>query len=110
MTLEELTKDESNGAEWIEDEVRFVLSDAHGMENGTDFVFYMPDTPLDGLDSEFMSWWPDYYKLSGEAPAQTMPAETQSAETDNADVGEPAGKFAVIHSAVKSCLRRVKLR
>lgn len=32
MTLEELTKDESMGAEWIEDEVRFVLSDAHGME------------------------------------------------------------------------------
>ncbi len=67
MTIEELTKDESMGAEWIEDEVRFVLSDAHGMENGTDFVFYMPDTPLDGLNSEFLSWWPDYYKLSGEA-------------------------------------------
>lgn len=67
MTLEELTKDESKGAEWIEDEVRYVLSDAHGLENGTDFVFYMPDTPLDGLNSEFMSWWPDYYKLSGEA-------------------------------------------
>lgn len=67
MTLEELTKDESMGAEWIEDEVRFVLSDAHGMENGTDFVFYMPDTALDGLNSEFLSWWPDYYKLSGEA-------------------------------------------
>ena len=67
MTLEELTKDESKGTEWIEDEVRFVLSDAHGMENGTDFVFYMPDTSLDGLNSEFLSWWPDYYKLSGEA-------------------------------------------
>ena len=67
MTLEELTKDESKGTEWIEDEVRFVLSDAHGMENGTDFVFYMPDTALDGLNSEFLSWWPDYYKLSGEA-------------------------------------------
>ena len=67
MTLEELTKDESMGAEWIEDEVRFVLSDAHGMENGTDFGFYMPDTALDGLNSEFLSWWPDYYKLSGEA-------------------------------------------
>ncbi len=66
MTLEELTKDESKGAEWIEDGIRYVLSDAHGMENGTEFVFYMPDTPLDGLNSEFMSWWPDHYKLSGE--------------------------------------------
>lgn len=30
------------------------MSDAHGMENGTDFVFYMPDTALDGLNSEFL--------------------------------------------------------
>ena len=30
-------------------------------------MFYMPDTALDGLNSEFLSWWPDYYKLSGEA-------------------------------------------
>lgn len=67
MTLDELTKDASRGEEWIEDGTRYVLSGAHGIENGTDFVFYMPDTPLDGLNSEFMSWWPDYYKLSGEA-------------------------------------------
>lgn len=83
MTLDELTKDESRGAEWIEDGVRYVQSTAHGIENGRDFILYMPSAQLDGLNAEFLSWWPDYYKLSGET----------------GDIPTTLGRFALMNCA-----------
>lgn len=56
------------GAGWIEDEdtLCFERRTRHGKRHGF-LCSICPITALDGLNSEFLSWWPDYYKLSGEA-------------------------------------------
>ena len=58
MSLEELTVQEAPGEEWIEDGIRYIASEAYGLEKGTDFLLYSPETPTEGLDEEFLTWWP----------------------------------------------------
>ena len=58
MTLEDLTVQETPGEEWIEDGVRYIASEAYGLEEGTEFFLYSPETPTEGLDGEFLIWWP----------------------------------------------------
>ena len=58
MSLEELTVQETPGEEWIEDGIRYIASEAYGLEKGTDFLLYSPETPTEGLDEEFLTWWP----------------------------------------------------
>lgn len=61
MRLEELTYESEVDREWIEDEVLYIGSDAHGVTGGEEFVLYLPGTPLEELDEEFLSWWPENY-------------------------------------------------
>ena len=59
MTLESteiLTKQTES---WVEDGIRYIPSDPYGVETGTEFFFYLPERPLEGLDEELLSWWPD---------------------------------------------------
>ena len=58
MSLEELTVQETPGEEWIEDGIRYIASEAYGLEKGTEFLLYSPETPTEGLDEEFLTWWP----------------------------------------------------
>ena len=58
MSLEELTVQEAPGEEWIEDGIRYIASEAYGLEKGTEFLLYSPETPTEGLDEEFLTWWP----------------------------------------------------
>ena len=58
MSLEELTVQETPGEEWIEDGIRYIAAEAYGLEKGTDFLLYSPETPTEGLDEEFLTWWP----------------------------------------------------
>ena len=58
MSLEELTVQEAPGEEWIEDGIRYIASEAYGLANGTEFLLYSPETPTEGLDEEFLTWWP----------------------------------------------------
>ena len=44
---------------WEEDGVGYIPADPYGVETGTEFYFYTPERPLEGLDEEFLSWWPD---------------------------------------------------
>ena len=69
MTLTELTTKTENGKEWIEDEIRYIASEPYGLEAGRTFLLYTPETPVDGLSEEFLSWWPGRYALEGEVPA-----------------------------------------
>jgi len=46
----------------VEDGVRYVSSEPYGVEEGKDFILYLPDTPTQGLDEEFLSWWPGQYQ------------------------------------------------
>lgn len=61
LTLTELTTEEEVGAEWIEDGIRFVGSEALGLAGGTEFILYTPNTPTAELTEEFLSWNPDGY-------------------------------------------------
>lgn len=62
LTLDELTSDYEQGKEWVEDGVRYVSSEPYGVEEGKDFILYLPDTPTEGLNEEFLSWWPGQYQ------------------------------------------------
>ncbi|MCM1216453.1 MAG: M56 family metallopeptidase [Lachnospiraceae bacterium] len=61
MQLEELNCETEKEKEWIEDEIRYIGSEAFGVEGGEEFILYLPYTPPEGLDEEFLSWWPDNY-------------------------------------------------
>lgn len=61
LTLSHLTSDYEEGKSWIEDGIRYVSSVPYGMEQGGEFLFYLPDTPVNGLSEEFLSWWPSRY-------------------------------------------------
>ena len=58
MSLEELTVQETPAEEWIEDGIRYIASEAYGLEEGTEFLLYSPDTPTEGLNEDFLIWWP----------------------------------------------------
>ncbi|MCF2664884.1 hypothetical protein JQM66_09995 [Oscillibacter valericigenes] len=60
MTLEELTVQEEPDTEWIEDGIRYTASEAYGLETGKEFLLYSPETPTEGLDEEFLIWWPSW--------------------------------------------------
>ncbi|MDE7224404.1 MAG: M56 family metallopeptidase, partial [Acetatifactor sp.] len=61
MRLVELTYETEVDKEWIEDQHRYIGSDALGLTGGEEFMLYLPGTPLEGMDEEFIYWWPDYY-------------------------------------------------
>ena len=60
MELSELTAQKPEGEEWIEGGVRYIASAPYGLEGGKDFLFYTPETELEGLSGEFLSWWPGW--------------------------------------------------
>ncbi|MDE5893001.1 MAG: M56 family metallopeptidase, partial [Acetatifactor sp.] len=59
MRLEELTYETEVDKEWIEDQHRYIGSDALGIADGEEFMLYLPGTPLEELDEDFIYWWPD---------------------------------------------------
>lgn len=71
MTLTDLKTEKPVGEEWIENEIRYVASGPHGLNDPmtnqvcTDFVFYLPDTPVEQVPEEFLIWWP--YRSSQES-------------------------------------------
>lgn len=73
MTLAEVTTEKPIGEEWIEEDIRYVASEPHGLYDSTtgqpctEFIFYLPDTPIDQLSEEFLTWWPYRYDQDGEA-------------------------------------------
>lgn len=50
--------------EEIKEQVRYVYSIPYGMDNGEEFLLYLPGKPLQELPEEFRSWV-GYYDLSG---------------------------------------------
>ena len=60
MALEELTVQEEPDTEWIEDGVRYIASEAYGLEEGKEFLLYSPETPTEGLNEDFLIWWPSW--------------------------------------------------
>ena len=67
LKLASLEKEKSK--EFIEDGIRYVPSEAYGMEKGKNYILYLPDTPLDGLNEEFLMWWPGRYDMQDQQRA-----------------------------------------
>ena len=67
MTLTGVKTKKEVGEEWIEDGIRYIASAPHGLDDPisgqecTEFVFYLPDTPIDQVPEEFLTWWPYRY-------------------------------------------------
>lgn len=66
MTLGEIKTEKEEGEEWLEGEIRHIVSIPYGLEDGSEFLFYTPNTPLEGISEEFLSWWPDWYYADSE--------------------------------------------
>lgn len=58
ITLEmtSLTSKKAAGTTWIEDGVQYVASGAYGLEGGTEFILYTPNTPISQIPEEALSW------------------------------------------------------
>ena len=75
MTLTNITTEKTVGEEWIENEIRYVASQPHGLADPdnnqlcTEFIFYLPDTPVEQVSEGFLIWWP--YCFSQESDAKT---------------------------------------
>ena len=67
MTLTEIKTEKTVGEEWIEDEMRYVASPPYGLNSPSneqecmEFIFFLPDTPVDKVPEDFLSWWPYRY-------------------------------------------------
>ena len=62
MKLAEIRTEHQEGEEWIEDGIRYVASGPHGLNDSTEFVLYLPDTPVDQLSEGFLIWWPYFFE------------------------------------------------
>lgn len=62
ITLKELTTERERGEEWIEDGMRYIASDPYGLENCTEFILYLPQTPVSLMSEEALFWWPLRYE------------------------------------------------
>ena len=61
MKLADLKTEREPEEIWVEDGVRYVASEAHGVAGGETFILYGPGTPGDELPAECRSWWPGAY-------------------------------------------------
>ena len=61
MRLAELDYETEEEAVWIEDGFRFIGAGAVGLEEGEEFIFYLPGVPMEELEEDFVTWSPDYY-------------------------------------------------
>lgn len=74
MTLGEIVVKQEEGVEWIEDSILYIASKPYGLEEGKEFLFYTPGTPLEELSEDFLSWrmgWSSYE--SDEERPQVLP-------------------------------------
>ena len=49
------------GEEWISNGTKYIASIPYGLEDGNEYILYLPNTPVSHLSGEFLSWWPYYY-------------------------------------------------
>lgn len=72
MMLENLTCQETEGEEWVEDGTLYIGSTPYGLEGGTAFYLYRPEASTDVLATESLQVeWPDW-NLPETVPAGTL--------------------------------------
>lgn len=72
MTLTEINTETPVGEEWIENGIRYVASHPNGLYGGTEFIFYLPETPVDSVPEDFLFWWPYGGYYQSEDPRDTL--------------------------------------
>ena len=61
MVLEDLTCQETEGEEWVEDGTLYIGSTPYGLEGGTAFYLYAPEASTDVLTTQSLQVeWPDW--------------------------------------------------
>lgn len=61
MTLDTLTAQETEGAEWTEGDTTYIGAAPYGLEGGTDFFLYTPEASTDVLATEVLQVeWPQW--------------------------------------------------
>lgn len=70
MTVADVKTRDEVGKEWIEQGIRYVATAPHGIEGGTEFILYLPQTPVSELPEEFLYWWPA--RFEGEENPTTL--------------------------------------
>lgn len=70
LTVSERDLEDEIGTEAMEDGYWTIATDAYGIEDGDIwFLLYTPDTPIDMLNEELLSWWPGRWE---DTPPQTL--------------------------------------
>ena len=75
MTLADIQTEKTVGEEWIENGIRYIATGPHGLNDPDtnqvceEFVFYLPDTPVEQVPEGFLSWWP--YRYPQESGSKT---------------------------------------
>ena len=58
LTLSELRSQQQAGEQSIHDDTLYISATPYGLEGGSDFNLYTPQTPVSQLSSSFLAWWP----------------------------------------------------
>ena len=66
LELKRLDTDKTQGEEWIENGVRYVVSNPYGLDGAKKFALYTPCKKIDNLSQDFLNWRPVYYSDSAE--------------------------------------------
>ena len=56
LQLEWIEQAETVGETWIEDRVRYIGASPYGMDNGGEFLLYLPGRPTEDLTEDCVSW------------------------------------------------------
>ena len=56
IRVDKLALNEETGKETIEDGIRYVTSDAHGIQEGDEMTLYLPGTPVDSFTEDMRMW------------------------------------------------------
>lgn len=59
LELVSLETEVAEGTVWIEDGIRFIASEAFGLE-GSEYVLYLPETPMEQLPEDLPFWLPHW--------------------------------------------------
>ncbi len=56
MSIDYINIRDEIGTEWQEDGMTYIASEPYGLDGGTEFLLYTPDTPVNELPFDFMIW------------------------------------------------------
>ena len=65
-TIESLSYDNPAGTEEIKDGIRYIYSDAYGLDNPKEILIYLPGMPIEELPEGYLSWVKNNWRMDYE--------------------------------------------